>query len=87
MSDPFAPPAQQPTHEDFNHLSEIALKLDGVAVESGVPGGEVLPQEVGKHADVESVSYVAVQRALRARERSGISGVAQVVAATMWMDG
>jgi hypothetical protein len=86
-TDPFAVPPHRPSHPDFAHLSEIVLQLDGVAVESGIPDGEVLPHEVGKHADVESVVYMAVMRSIKAKEQANLSPTAQVVASAMWMDG
>lgn len=85
MTDPLNDPRfpNRPQHEDFWRLSEIILQLDAEAQATGVIDiSDVVQKLVG--ADLDSIHYMAVQRALFIRGAAGL-GTEQMAAG--WIDG
>ncbi|MGE5512360.1 MAG: hypothetical protein ACM31O_14025 [Bacteroidota bacterium] len=67
MSDPFA--HRRPKHPDFDLLSQIIRDVDAQAVTKG-GGGNAIIAIMSPHVDINTISYVATQRALRALDIS-----------------
>jgi hypothetical protein len=61
LRDPNFP--HRPDHQDFWRMSNLILKMDGAAVEDPNFDIEAL---VNEHVDSGSLSYMALQRAMRA---------------------
>lgn len=82
MNDFFADPdyPDRPQHPDFHRLMGVVAYLDGQAVEGNKPADEVAAQVV----DMESLEYMAIQRAIRA---SQITGLPVPTLASLYLDG
>src|SRR4051812_38164089 len=65
LRDPNHP--DRPQHPDFWRLSEIILELDGKFSEEGM---ENFDDFVNGEVDLDSIMYMAMQRALRLRGRN-----------------
>lgn len=68
MDDVFGRFAVRPDHRDFWRLSEIVLRMDG-AMEAATSDDEkqrVFERFASVHVDLDSLSYLALQRAIRA---------------------
>ena len=76
---------ERPDHPDYWRLAAIVQGLDMAADAPAVPRDQVLPHEVAKHIDKDSVIYVAMMRSLRAH--SGHQGIETVKGAGLWLDG
>jgi len=74
---------ERPDHPDYWRLAAIMQGLDMAA--DSVPRNQVLPHEVAKHIDKDSVIYMAMQRSLHAH--GGRSGMETVRGAGLWLDG
>lgn len=67
MDDVFGHRPERPNHPDFWLLSELVLKLDGRMDDTPADQRQAAWKEaVTKHVDLDSISYMAMQRALRA---------------------
>lgn len=73
---------QRPEHEDFAKMCEILVKMDGEAEDSPITGKD-LPEIIG--LDGNTLSYVAMQRALRARMFLNSDELTKLAAT--WLDG
>ena len=65
LNDPALP--QRPDHPDFWKLSNLILKYDG-RMQEGEPGKtieQLFEESISEIVDLDSVSYMAFQRALR----------------------
>lgn len=84
MSDPLNDPRfpERPTHPDFWRISEVLLQHDGEAVEGDLPVEEIVKETV----DMKSLTYVAMQRAGIACQRSGLPEALVPVLAGTWLD-
>jgi len=69
---------ERPDHEDFWLMAAIVQDCDAAAEDVGV--GRTIP------IDLESVAYMATQRALRAGQL-GAQDAPAVMSATAWIDG
>lgn len=68
MSDVFGERPARPDTAEFWRLSEIVLRLDG-AMEAAATGAEkdqVWEARVTEHVELEALTYMAMQRAIRA---------------------
>lgn len=70
---------QQPNHPDFWLMSEIVLDLDAAA-DDGLP----IERITGKRLDLESIAYMARNRALRGQQ---LGLPAQAATPTAWFEG
>lgn len=93
MDDVFGAMPNRPNHPDFWKLSEIILRLDG-ALEAAPPNKkqEVFAALVAKRVDPDSLSYVALNRALRAlgiTSKEDVAGSQKLMAicSAMYLDG
>lgn len=67
IDDVFGSHPQRPDHPDFWKLSDIVLELDASMYERGATHAEdVISQKAAEVGDSESITYMAVQRAMRA---------------------
>ncbi len=87
MSDPddFLNYPGRPQHPDMMALSDLILQLDGQATEGGRDVGEL----VGEFADVECVSYLAINRVRRAEQLThrAFNMRQAVTASALWLEG
>ena len=81
VTDFFADPdfPDRPQHPDFHRLMEAVNYLDGETTEGGRDAFEVASEVI----DVESLVYMAVQRARRV---SGVTGLPEVPLASLYLD-
>jgi hypothetical protein len=82
MADFFDDPdfPDRPQHPDFHRLMGVVAYLDGEATE----GGRDSLQVAGEVVDVDSLVYMALQRARRA---AALTGLPEQVLAAVYLDG
>jgi hypothetical protein len=74
-------PRSRPEHPDFWMLSEVVIKIDAMTDQH-----QGFSDIVGRMIDLDSVSYMAEQRALRAMGPNATAATRALIGAT-WIDG
>jgi hypothetical protein len=84
MTDPLNDPRfpDRPTHPDYWRISEILLANDGDATE----GGKTIPEITAAVVDIESLTYVAKQRAGLMCQALGLDPRLAIYLSTAWID-
>lgn len=77
-------PSFRPDHPDFWALSDLMLQLDGQAEEGNRDAGQI----AGEIIDERSLSYLALQRVMRAEALTGerFTMRAQITAAALYLE-
>jgi hypothetical protein len=68
----------RPMHDDFSLLSAVIIAMDAEA-EAAPPDGEIIPKMLAPYIDPDSLTYMAMQRSVRAL---GLTSGAQIAAMT-----
>jgi hypothetical protein len=74
-------PRSRPEHPDFWKLSEVVIQIDAMAEQH-----QGFTEIVGRMIDVDSVTYMAEQRAIRAMGPNASPATRALIGAT-WIDG